>query len=138
MIGSPISPLAIPMYKINYKLKRAFTLLEVLVAFLLIAIAIIPLLAPYPYMLKKQKAFLKELEIDRLANIYYVDLLAKILKKEIDISPNNAGIIELKTPQPFQVTYLFGENEVYLDFLPHKESQPTRFTYYLGESNEKE
>lgn len=113
------------MYRI--KNKRPFTLLEVLVAFLLIVIAAVPLLAPYPYMFKKQKEFLKELEIDRLANVYFVDLLAKILKNEVEPTPNSTGAIQGKIP----ATYRFGVNEVVIEFNPE-----TAFTFYLAESNE--
>ena len=64
--------------------KRAFTLLEVLIAFLLIVICLVPLLAPYPFIYRQQKKIVEELEIDRLASLAFVDLLSKIYKKEID------------------------------------------------------
>ena len=122
------------MYKIVGK--KNFTLLEVLIAFLLIVIAAVPLLAPYPIMFKNQKKFTQDLEQDRLASIYFVDLLAKILKKEID--PAQGGIRPIPTNDglPYTANYIFEENQVKITFLPKSGKTPTSFTYYLKGAND--
>lgn len=117
--------------------RSRFTLLEVLVGFFLLVIALVPLLAPYPYMLKSQEDLLYELEMDRLASLYYVDLLQKVLKEEIDpsaIEPGEVRRVEQKLPIPFKAAYIFGEGEVKIAFYPlaSKSETPLHvFTYAL-------
>lgn len=124
------------MYKILGS--RPFTLLEVLIAFLLIAVAVIPLLAPYPAMFKQQKQFIQELEVDRLANILFVDLLAKIHKNEIEPLEGGRGLVEAQVPLPFDVSYAFEENALKLIFKPKKIfGKDYIFTYYLGTHEKK-
>lgn len=106
------------------KSKRHFTLLEVLIAFLLIIIAAIPLLAPYPYMLNKEKLFIQQLEMDRLASIYYVDLMAKIIRNEINPSQMKEGEtrpIDEKSKLPYKAQYVFDEEKVTIQFVPLQE-----------------
>lgn len=109
------------MYKVK---SRPFTLLEVLIAFLIIVTAAIPLVAPYPVMFKKQKKFIEELEIDRLANLYFVDLLAKILRKEIAPTDGTQGVLG--------VPYLINDGKVTFYFPPDY-----KFTYSLARYDEK-
>lgn len=115
------------MYKIK---SRPFTLLEVLIAFLLIAIAAIPLLAPYPAMFKEQKKFILELEIDRVANLIFVDLLAKILRDEIDPVEGHSALVETALPMRFDVSYVFVENALKLIFKPQKVNGK-EYVFYL-------
>lgn len=111
--------------------KNNFTLLEVLIGFLLILIALVPLFAPYPFMLKQQQAMKDQLEMDRLASIYYVDLLEKILKK--DLSPSPGEILPVGAPlkMPYRADYRFGVDEVTISFTSLKGKEPYLFTYTL-------
>lgn len=68
---------------LRIKRKNPLTLLEVLICFFLISIAVIPLIAPYRFMLKESDEKLKELEIDRKVPLYYVELLSRFYAKEI-------------------------------------------------------
>lgn len=118
--------------------KRNFTLLEVLIAFLLIITAAIPLLSPYPYMLKTEKAFIQQLEMDRLASLYYVDLLAKILKGEFNPSEHKEGEIltieerEGETKKiPYKANYVFDEEKVTIQFVPLQGGETYEFKYVM-------
>lgn len=114
--------------------KRSFTLLEVLIAFLLIVIAVIPLMAPYPYIFKAQKVFIYDLEMDRLSALYYVDFIARIYKKEIDPSQfkeEELWPIEDKLPIPYKGTYGVSSDKVRVIFTPLEEGEPTFFTWVI-------
>lgn len=111
------------------KKKRPLTLLEVLIAFLLVVVAVVPLIAPYRFMLVETDKRLKELEIDRITPILYSDILARILRKEITIGQlsedtlhpitNPKGTYQyVETPQGWFVIFNFGENLVYEYALP--------------------
>ena len=52
-----------------------------MIAFLLIMIAIIPLIAPYPYIYKQERRFIEELEINRKASDLFVDFLGNSIAK---------------------------------------------------------
>ena len=114
------------MFKIK---KRAVTLLEVLIAFILMAIAIVPLVTPYRFMLQETEKRLKELEADRMAPIVYSDILTKLLKKEITFEglseetlfplDNPKGSYQfVQTPQGWFVIIQLGDNLVYDFALP--------------------
>lgn len=63
--------------------KRHILLLEVLIAFALIAIGILPLITPYIYMWKAQRHFVDKIQLDHFANLIYVDILQKLYQNEI-------------------------------------------------------
>lgn len=117
--------------------KRPFTLLEVLIAFLLIAIAAVPLVAPYSVMFKSQKRFTGALEQDRLASLYFVDLLAKILRNEIDPSQGGTYPIPVDASLPYSASYVFKEDRVDIAFTPKDASAPEIFSYTLAGAEEK-
>ena len=111
------------------KRRRPLTLLEVLIAFLLVVVAVVPLMAPYRFMLIETDKRLKELEVDRMAPILYTDLLSRFLKKEITTGQLSEDVIYpilnpkgtyqyVETPQGWFVLFNFGENLVYEYALP--------------------
>lgn len=88
--------------------RRSFTLLEVLIAFFLIMIAMIPLIAPYPYIYKQERHFIDELEINRKASELFVDFLAKLYRKEVNFSSLRAGqkeTVEIDSKLPYKAYY---------------------------------
>lgn len=115
--------------------KRPLTLLEVLICFFLISIAVIPLIAPYRFMLNESDEKLKELEIDRKVPLYYVELLSKFYAKEISVKnldeesrmplPDNGEYFFVPTERGWAVVYAFklGEKVLTYDYmLPKDES----------------
>jgi len=63
--------------------KRQFTLLEVMIAFALIVLCIIPLIYPHVFILKTQRDFIKKIAVDHIVNLHYADLVEKMYKNEI-------------------------------------------------------
>ena len=63
--------------------KSPFLLLEVLIAFTLVALCVLPFLYPHFYMIKSEKEFVKEVELDRVANLVFADIYEKLYKNEI-------------------------------------------------------
>ncbi len=55
--------------------KRHFLLLEVLIALGIVLVCIVPMLQPHLAMLMEEKRFIREVELDRVANVLYCDLL---------------------------------------------------------------
>lgn len=114
------------------KTKKPLTLLEVLICFFLIAIAVVPLIAPYRHMLNQSEEKLKELEIDRKAPLYYVDLLSKFYSKELSVknldeeshSVPDGEFRFVSTARGWMVVYTFvvGEKKLVYDFLLPKET----------------
>lgn len=115
--------------------RRHLTLLEVLIAFLLIVIAAIPLLAPYPYIFKAEESFINEIEMDRLSALYYVDFIQKVYRREInpnEIEDEQEFPIEAKLPIPYTARYLASSCKVKVIFKPIKEGgEETVFTWGL-------
>jgi hypothetical protein len=68
------------MYKV---VRRPFSLLEVLMAIMFVAIAASPLIAPYPYMYKASQKLTQQIESDRRASLYFVEFLAQVLRGDI-------------------------------------------------------
>lgn len=70
-----------PRKKVNIR-KSPFTLLEVLIAFFLISIAILPLVYTQTFTYQQHKRFIREIDLDRIANLIFVDILERLHKKE--------------------------------------------------------
>ncbi len=56
---------------------RHFLLLEVMIAFALVALCVIPMLRPHLYMLTQEQDFLREVELDRVVGVLYCELLVE-------------------------------------------------------------
>lgn len=61
---------------------RAFTLIEVLVAFALLTLCMVPLLYPHFSILKEETRVVQELELDRLSTLAYGTLLQDLYRGE--------------------------------------------------------
>ena len=62
---------------------RHFLLLEVVIALMLVALTVIPLLAPQAYILYRQKTFMQEVDLDHLVNLLYADVVVHLYKGQI-------------------------------------------------------
>lgn len=60
------------------KIKRPFLLLEVLIAFALVAICALPLMYPHVAMVKEQRNFVRKVELDHLVNLMYGNIVQKM------------------------------------------------------------
>lgn len=67
------------------KTKRAFLLLEVLIAFALVTLCAIPLIYPHAAIYRTQKEFVNKIELDHEVNLIYVNLLEKLHRNEIPL-----------------------------------------------------
>lgn len=81
---------------VKVRRKQPFLLLEVLVAFFLVALCALPLMQPQFAMLKAERAFINSVTLDRVVNHLYTDLLLRFYRGEIAWS----SIGTLKTPLP--------------------------------------
>jgi hypothetical protein len=72
----------VPKKKIKVK-KRHMILLEVMIALALIALCVLPLLAPHAFLLKQQKQFISTIELDHMVNLLYADTVERLHRQEI-------------------------------------------------------
>ena len=102
--------------------KRCIVLLEVLIAFALVALCAIPLIYPHIAVLKSEKEFIAKVELDHLVNLLFANRLEKLYKKEIPWNDIEGGkefpideillqSISYNKPLPFQGTYRFTEEK---------------------------
>lgn len=76
--------------------KQSFLLLEVLIAFTLVVLCIIPLLSPHVGIYKEQKHFINQIEWNHAVHLIYVDVLEKMHKGEISLA-------DIMTKREFEV-----------------------------------
>jgi hypothetical protein len=124
------------MIKKRKKLRRRpVLLLEVLIAFVLVVLCVIPLIYPHVYMVKLEKEFIGSIDADHVANALYAQLYEKLQKNEIpwdkllDKTPvvvDDAVITEINNGRalPYKVSYQFEE-------LNHKPKTPQPLSVYL-------
>ena len=62
---------------------RYFLLLEVLIAFALVVLAVLPLVYPHYYIYQQQRAFIDKIDLDIAVNLIYVKLMERLYKNEI-------------------------------------------------------
>jgi len=116
--------------------KSHMILLEVLIALALLALCVLPLVAPHFTIVKSHIQFNHLLEVDRIANQLYVDFLERLHKHEIawSVIQNEQYIpiedsvwwrlIPDKKEPLFAGTYQFQE-------IKHKENKETGWGVYL-------
>lgn len=113
-------------------------LLEVLIAFTLIALCILPLIYPHVFILRSEKKFISTVELDHYVNLLYADRLQKLYQNEIpwqDIENGNEipidtqllEAIHYKGDLPFTGHYKFIKEKQ----KPRKESERTVYIFYL-------
>ncbi len=72
--------------------KRPVALLEVIIAFALIALCILPLIYPHIFILRSEREFISAVELDHLASRLYADRLQKLYQNEIPWQQIESGI----------------------------------------------
>lgn len=71
------------MADLKSKSKRPFTLLEVLIAFLIIVLCVIPLISPHVTIYKDQLAFIERIELDHAVNELYGNIIEQLHRQQI-------------------------------------------------------
>lgn len=100
--------------------KRPVALLEVLIAFALVALCALPLIYPHIAILKKEQEFVSMVELDHVVNLLYVNRLQKLYQHEIpfsDLESNKEFPIDASLLQeigytkhfPFKGSYKFSK-----------------------------
>lgn len=119
--------------------RRHIVLLEVLIAFALVALCALPLIYPHVQILKSEKAFVTSIELDHLVNLLFSNRLQKLYQNEISWS-DIVGERELSIDErmihesgfqgslPFTGTYKFIE-------VKHKSSDVSGRSVYLFNLN---
>lgn len=64
--------------------KRPLVLLEVLIAFALVVLCVLPLIYPQVFILKSEREFIDTIELDYAVNLLYGNRLQKLYLNEID------------------------------------------------------
>lgn len=106
------------MKSIHFIQRRCILLLEVLIAFALIVLCILPLIYPHVFILRSEKKFVATVELDHVVNLLYANILQKLYQNEIawsDIEngtkiPIDASLLETvgyKQELPFEGSYHF-------------------------------
>lgn len=96
--------------KIKIIRKRHILLLEVLIAFALIVMCILPLLSPHAFILKTQRTLINEVELDHQVNLLYAGIVEKLYWNEISWDAIvNQTEFPLETTLPYRGTWRFGE-----------------------------
>lgn len=114
--------------------KRPVLLLEVMIAFILIVMSILPLIYPHTYILKAQTRFIRQVELDHFVNLLYADLTEKMYRNEIpwsqlvegaefEIGPLDYERLNVAR-LPFKGIYRFGETK-------RKPQQDAAFSVHL-------
>lgn len=65
------------------KRKQHLSLIEVLIAFALVVMCILPLIYPHVFMVKTQHQFIRKIELDHAVNVLYGDTLAALQMNRI-------------------------------------------------------
>lgn len=115
--------------------RRPIVLLEILIAFALVALCILPLIYPHVFILRSEKRFISTVELDHFVNLLYADRLQRLYQNEIpwqDVEngkelPIDASILESMKYSgnlPFLGTYQFVD-------IRHKPRKPEDRTVYL-------
>jgi len=99
--------------------KRYILLLEVLIAFMLVALCVFPLISPHTYILIAQRKFIDKIEVDHLVNVMYADIVERMYENKIPLN----DIINSRT---------FEIDDTYLEQFGIKKAFPYRGTYQFG------
>src|SRR5437868_1820742 len=84
----------------NKPTKRGYLLLEVVLAFFLLALCALPLFYPHGYMLKEEREFVHQIEFNRAADLIFASLVEKLYRNEIPWEE-----IEEKVKKPIDSTF---------------------------------
>lgn len=107
------------------KIKRhPFALLEVMIAFSLTVLCVLPLIYPHVEMYRAKKRFLERVEQDHAVNLLYVELLEKLYQHEIPWETIQSKKISPVEKLGYKGTYQFEE-------IKHKPPEASGFTVVL-------
>ena len=94
--------------------KRRLTILEVLIAFFLVVVCLLPLVFPHTAIYLAQQEFIQTIACDRIAGFVFLDVLEKLHKNEIPWEDIKNGTVFSIPDQllvehaaPFKGTYRF-------------------------------
>lgn len=65
--------------------RRPVLLLEVIIAFALVALCVLPLIYPHVFILRSEREFISEVELDHRVNLLYADVMEKLYRHEIPL-----------------------------------------------------
>lgn len=99
------------MKSLFYTSRRPIALLEVLIAFALIALCILPLIYPHVFILRSEKKFISTVELDHVVNLLYADRLQKLYQNDISWQ-------EIESGNPISITPSMIEAAGYSGDLP--------------------
>jgi len=102
--------------------KRPFLLLEVMIAIVLIALSVIPLIYPHVFILTEQKKFVHRIELDHVVNLIFADIVEQMYRNELSWNQVFEGTKEAITAEhlrrvqyeksfPFKGEYWFEETD---------------------------
>jgi hypothetical protein len=127
------------MKKIFRLHQHPFALLEVLIAFALVALCALPLIYPHIFILQSERKFISTVELDHSVNLLYADFLQKLYKNEIPwqniesghsfpIDPHWFKPLGIKEDLPFIGNYKF---EKIQHKPPSKDSERVAYIFNL-------
>ncbi len=109
--------------------KHPFLLLEVLIAFAIVAVCILPLIWPHTYILRAQKEFLSEIALDHYVNTHFAEMTELLYKNEIPWEVIEEGrVVSFETGLPYKGTFSFEE-------IKHKPKEEKPYMFYLFNLN---
>lgn len=123
--------------------KRHFLLLEVMIAFALIVLCALPLIYPHTFILRMQKEFIQEVELDHYVNAHFADLVEQMYKNQTSWDLiSGAKTLDLNPPNlPFKGTLQFKKLKdkpdddptytVFLFEITYAFTQKLTYTYHL-------
>jgi hypothetical protein len=71
--------------------RRRFTLIEVVVSLFLVVLCLIPLLQPHAVILMEEKRFVREVQLDRVANLVYAEVLQSLYAQAVSWEEIQSG-----------------------------------------------
>lgn len=93
--------------------KRHLILLEVLIAFALVALCVLPLIYPQVFILKSEREFINTIDLDHTVNLLYANRLQKMYQNEI-------GLSEIEGGKPVSITEAHLQEIGYTKEFPYK------------------
>lgn len=88
-------------------------LLEVMISFALVVLCALPLIYPHTFILRAQKEFIQEIELDHYVNIHYAELVESLYKNQVSWDVvSGKSTLPLKPPKlPYTGTLRFEEKK---------------------------
>jgi hypothetical protein len=85
--------------------RRHFLLLEVLIAFALVALCALPLVYPHTAILKEQREFIRKVELDHVVNLLYANVMEKLYLNKISWSEIMQGSFDITEETLKEIDY---------------------------------